>query len=254
MKANRTVLAFAFCALFPVWSSAAPPDTASRDSQLLTQAQQKLAHAKVGDKVELKVDNSAATLSGTVDSIAAKERASKEVLKVPGIVTVINNLQVAETAGGDDKLLGRVAHEIRLYPYYSIFDNVEASSDGGRVKITGQVVQPWQKNDIGRIVAAVPGVKQVENDLEVLPFSPFDDQLRLRIASSIYRDPVLSRYSIQALPPIHIIVKNGNVTLVGYVHDDVEKSAAFRDARFAATYFNLDNQLVVETAQAKATR
>jgi len=255
MKSKRAVLALAFCALFPAWGSAsAMPDTGSHDAQLQTQAQQKIAHAKVGDKIDLKVANAAVTLSGTVDSVAAKERATKEVMKVPGIVTVINNLQVADAAGGDDKLLGKVVHEIRLYPYYSIFDNIEASSDGGRLKLTGQVVQPWQKSDIGRIVASIPGVKQVENNLEVLPLSPFDSELRWRIASSIYRDPVLSRYSIQALPPIHIIVKNGNVTLVGNVHDQVEKSAAYRAARFAATYFDLNNQLAVETAQAKANR
>ncbi len=251
MKTNRCVLALAFSLLFPVWGSASPlPDTDSRDAQLLAQGQEKLAHAKVGNEVDLKVDNAAATLSGTVDSIAVKERASKEILKVPGIVTVINNLQVANAAGGDDKLLARIAHEIRLYPYYTIFDNIEASSDDGRVKLTGQVVEPWRKTDIQRIVAMVPGVKEVENGLEVLPLSPFDQQLRWRIAMAIYRDPILSRYAIQALPPIHIIVKNGNVTLVGYVHDDVEKSAAFRDARFASTFFDLNNQLKVEMAKA----
>ncbi len=255
MKTKRVVLALAFCGLFPALGSAwVPPDTVSRDAQLQAQAQEKLSHAKVGDKVDLKVENSAATLSGTVDSVAAKERATKEIMKVPGIVTVVNNLQVANAPGGDDKLAERIAHEIRMYPYYTIFNNIEASCDGGRVKLTGQVVQPFEKTDVGRIVAAIPGVKEVENNLEILPLSPFDNELRLRIASAIYRDPILSKYGIQALPPIHIIVKNGNVTLVGYVHDDVEKSAAFRDARFAATYFDLNNQLVVETALAKAKR
>ena len=252
MRTNKAVLALAFCALFPAWGSASAPDTASRDAQLRTQAQQKLTHANVGHEVDLRVEDGTATISGTVDSVAAKERASKEIMKVPGIASVINNLRIAPAIGGDDKLLGRVAHEIRMYPYYTIFNNIEASSEGGRVKLTGQVVQPWEKNDIGRIVAAIPGVKEVANDLEVLPLSPFDNELRWRIAAAIYRDPVLLRYSDMALPPIHVIVKNGNVTLVGYVHDQVEKSAAYRDARFAATYLDLSNQLVVETAQAKA--
>ncbi len=255
MKTNRAVLTLAFCALFPLWGIASTlPDTQSRDAQVLTQAQQKLAHAKIGDKVALKVEDGTATLSGTVDSVAAKDKASKEIMKVPGITSVINNLQIAAAEGGDDKLLGRVVHEIRMYPYYTVFSNIEASADGGRVKLSGQVVQPWEKSDIGRIIAAIPGVKEVENDLEVLPLSPYDDQLRWRIASAIYRDPLLLKYSNMALPPIHIVVKNGNVTLVGYVHDQVEKAAAFRDARFAATYFDLTNQLVVETAEAKAKR
>ncbi len=252
MKTRRVVLALAFSTLFVAWGSAlASPDAASRDARLQTQAQQKLAHAKIGNNVELKVEDGAATLSGTVNSVAVKERASKEVLKVPGIVTVVNNLQVSEPAGGDDKILARVRHEILMYPYYSIFDYIQASSDGGKVKLTGDVVWPWQKSDVGRIVAAISGVKELANDIEVLPLSPFDNELRWRIANAIYRDPILNRYAIQALPPIHIIVKNGNVTLMGYVNDDVEKSAAFRDARFAATYFDLNNQLVVETAQAR---
>ncbi len=253
MKTNRMLLALAFGALLPVYGAASSmPDTGSRDAQLQAQAQQKLEHAKLGKEVILKVDNSAATLSGTVDSVAAKERATKEVLKVPGIVTVINDLQIASATGGDDKLLARIRHEILMYPYYSIFDYIEASSEGGKIKLTGDVVWPWQKTDVGRIVAGITGVKEVENNIEVLPLSPFDNEVRNRIAWAIYRDPILSRYGIQALPPIHVIVKNGNVKLLGYVHDDVEKSAAFRDARFAATFFDLDNQLVVETAQAKA--
>ena len=255
MKTKKVALSVMLILLVQAWGVVcASADTGSRDAQMLAIGQDKLSHAKVGDKVNLKVENAAATLSGTVDSIGLKERATREISKVPGIVTVINDLQVADAAGGDDKLLGRIAHEIRLYPWYTIFDNIEASAEGGKVKLMGQVMQPWRKTDIGRIVAAVPGVKSLENQLEVLPLSPFDNQLRYRIAAAIYRDPLLVRYSIQALPPIHIIVKNGNVTLTGVVHDQVEKAIAFRAARFAATYLDLDNQLVVETAQAKKNR
>jgi hyperosmotically inducible protein len=236
------------------WSTAYTlADTESRDAQLRALAQEKLTHAKLVGKVDLKVENAAATLSGTVDSIGLKERASREISKVPGIFTVINNLQVSDSVGGDDTLLGRIVHEIRLYPYYTIFDNIEVSADRGQVKITGQVLQPWRRTEIERIVAMVQGVKEIENNLEVLPLSPFDSTLRHRIAMAIYGNPLFSRYAIQALPPIHIIVKNGNVTLVGYVHDQVEKAVAFSAARFAATYFDLNNRLVVETAQAKTT-
>jgi hyperosmotically inducible protein len=254
MKMKRTLFTLSLGLALQGWGVAsALADTGSRDAQLQALAQEKLAHAKLADKVDLRVENSAATLTGTVDSIGTKERVTREISKVPGLVTVINNLQVADAAGGDDKLGGRIVHEIRLYPYYTIFDNIEASVDNGRVKLMGQVLQPWRKTDIERIVAVIPGVKEVQNDLEVLPLSPFDNELRWRIARAIYRDPMLLRYAIQALPPIHIIVKNGNVTLIGYVHSDVEKATAFRAARFAATYFDLNNQLVVETAQAQKT-
>ena len=72
----------------------------------------------------------------------------------------------------------------------------------------------------------MPGVTSVTNEVEVLPTSFFDDELRLRVARAIYRDPVLSRYAIQAVPPIHIIVKNGNVTLEGVVDNESDKNLA----------------------------
>lgn len=254
MSNNRALLTLALgVVLAGLGAADASADTGLRDAQLRALAQEKLAHARLADKVGLQVENSAATLSGTVDSIGQKERASREIAKVPGIVSVINNLKVSDAAGGDDKLSGRIVHEIRMYPYYTIFDNIEVAVDGGRARLTGEVLQPWRKSDVQNMVAMIPGVKEVDNQIEVLPLSPFDNELRWRIARAIYGDPVLSRYGIQALPPIHIIVKNGNVTLTGYVNSEVEKQLAFRAARFAATYFDLNNQLVVETAQAKKT-
>jgi len=255
MKVKQAVLYLASGVLILVSADlCAWADTGPHDAQLQVLGQAKLARAKVGDKVDLKVENAAATLSGSVPSIGLKERAGREVSKVQGIVTVTNNLQVADVGGGDDKLLDQIARSIRLYPFYTIFDNIEVSSHGAQVKLSGQVVQPWHKEDIGRIVALVPGVKEVENNIEVLPLSPFDNQIRWRIAMAIYRNPLLSSYAIRADPPIHIIVKNGNVTLTGIVHNPVDKAIAEREARFAATYFDLTNQLKVETAMAKASK
>ena len=91
----------------------------------------------------------------------------------------------------------------------------------------------------------VKGVSQVQNDLEVLPVSIYDDQLRLAIARAIYNDPFFVHYATTALPSIHIIVKNGNVTLEGVVNSSLDKAKAGNDARFAATYFSLTNKLHV---------
>src|SRR5206468_2704666 len=102
------------------------------------------------------------------------------------------------------------------------------------------------ENDIGRFLDHVKGVAELENDLEVLPTSNYDDQLRIAIARAIYGDPYFVHYGNQALPPIHIIVKNGNVTLVGVVNNQVDRAKAEADARFAATFFALTNDLRVE--------
>jgi hypothetical protein len=94
----------------------------------------------------------------------------------------------------------------------------------------------------------VRGVAGFENNLEVLPTSNFDDQIRVRVARAIYGDPVFLGYRNQALPPIHIIVKNGNVRLVGVVANQLDRTKAEMDARLAATYFGLTNELRVENS------
>ena len=227
-------------------------DTRDNDLRLQSVGTEKLARLKLGDRVEVRVDNGVATLSGSVDSIGLKERAAKEISKVNGIAGVTNNLNVSEPGASPEQILGKAVHAVRMYPFYTIFDNVELSMDGGRLKLQGQVAEPWRKRDIEQLVSMIPGVREIENRLEVLPLSPFDNGLRVRIATAIYRNPELSNYAFRADPPIHIIVKNGNVTLTGVVHSEVDKAVATNVARFAATYFALDNQLKVETTMAKA--
>ena len=152
----------------------------------------------------------------------------------------------------DDKILLEAGRQIRRYAFYSIFDNVLLEARDGRVVVSGEVMHPWRSKDIERIVLRISGVRSVDNRLEVLPLSPFDDEIRYRVARAIYRDPALQRYGIQANPPIHVVVRNGNVTLTGVVHTLLEKAVAERAARFAATYFGLENKLVVETDTRRA--
>ena len=223
--------------------------TLRTDAEMSSKAQDKLYHEKVGPNVQVKVEDAVATLEGSVDSIGLKEKAAKTVSKVDGITEVANNLQVSATDDGN--ILKQAGKRIRTYAYYSIFDDVQLQSLGGHLVLTGQVTQPWRRTEIENLVETIAGVQRVENKLEVLPVSSFDDQIRLRVARAIYRDPVLSRYAIQANPPIHIVVKNGNVRLTGVVNSPVEKAVAQRAARFAATYFNLENDLQVESEMAR---
>src|SRR5437016_6236263 len=85
----------------------------------------------------------------------------------------------------DSDVAAKAAHEIRMYSRYSIWDNVNLRVNGGNVELTGQVSQPFKKQDLQRIVQHVPGVTSVTNELEVLPLSNFDDGLRLRVARAI---------------------------------------------------------------------
>jgi hyperosmotically inducible periplasmic protein len=119
-----------------------------------------------------------------------------------------------------------VRHEILTYPNYSLWDDISFRVDNGNVELLGAVNQPYKKSDLQSIVQHIPGVQSVTNEIKVLPLSPFDDELRLRVARAIYRDPVLSRYAMGAVPAIHVIVENGKVTLTGAVNNDMEKQVA----------------------------
>ena len=147
----------------------------------------------------------------------------------------------------DEQVANKVAHEVRMYSWYSIWDNINVKVNGGNVELMGQVSQPYKKADLARLAQRVPGVTSVTNELTVLPLSHFDDQLRMQVARAIYRDPVLSRYGIQATPPIHIIVDNGHVTLEGVVNSDMEKNVAGIRANAAGLSFGkVVNNLRVE--------
>jgi hyperosmotically inducible protein len=152
----------------------------------------------------------------------------------------------------DEALARQVRHEIVMYSNYTIWDNINLRVNDGSVELTGAVSQPYKKSDLGKIVQKVPGVQSVTNQLEVLPLSPMDDRLRLQVARAIFRDPSLSRYAIQAVPPIHIIVDNGHVTLEGVVNNNMEKQIAGMRASSAGLSFGpAINNLRVENEPAK---
>jgi len=152
----------------------------------------------------------------------------------------------------DAALAKKVAHEVRMYSRYTIWDNINIRVNDGNVELMGEVSQPFKKADMTRLAQHVAGVRSVTNDLKVLPLSNFDDQLRLQVARAIYRDPVLSRYSIQALPPIHIIVDNGHVRLEGVVNNEMEKNVAGIRASTGLSFGKVINNLRVENPSRKS--
>jgi hyperosmotically inducible protein len=146
----------------------------------------------------------------------------------------------------DSDIARNVRHEVLMYPHYSLWDDVAFRVVDGNVSLTGEVNQPFKRQDIGRLVQKVPGVASVTNEIKVLPLSSMDDRLRLQVASAIYRDPSLSRYAMAAVPAIHIIVENGHVTLTGMVNNDMEKQIAGMRAASGLSFGPVTNNLVVE--------
>jgi hyperosmotically inducible protein len=153
----------------------------------------------------------------------------------------------AQADRGQDRLIKEVRHELVMLPYYNVFDNLTYSVDGGTVTLTGQVTNPVLKSSAENVVKHLEGVQQVVNKIEVLPLSPNDDRIRREVYRKIYGYPTLStRYGFQALPSIHIVVKNGNVTLEGVVDSASDKSIAGLQANGVPGVFSVTNNLRVE--------
>jgi hyperosmotically inducible protein len=144
-----------------------------------------------------------------------------------------------------EKLIKEVRHQLVMLPYYSVFDNLAYKVEGDTVTLYGQVTRPTLKSDAESAVKSIEGVASVVNNVEVLPLSPMDDQLRRAVYRAIYGESGLSRYSIQAVPSIHIIVKNGNVTLEGVVDSESDKNLANLRASQVPNVFSVKNNLVV---------
>lgn len=146
----------------------------------------------------------------------------------------------------NEKLIKQIRKELVTLPFYDVFDNLAFRVDGGKVTLFGQVVRPTLKSQAENVVKDLEGVSSVQNEIEVLPVSPNDDRLRMAVYRAIYSRPQLQRYSIRAVPPIHIIVKNGNVTLEGAVGNEGDKNIANIAANQVAGVFSVKNNLVVD--------
>lgn len=148
---------------------------------------------------------------------------------------------------GETRIAREVRHQLLLLPYYGIFDDLAFLVAGGTVTLAGEVTRPTLKSDAQNVVSKIEGVTQVINNVEVLPPSPMDDQIRRAEYQAIYGDPAIStRYGFRALPSIHIIVKNGNVTLEGIVANEGDKNLINVRANSVANVFSVTNDLQVE--------
>jgi hyperosmotically inducible protein len=126
----------------------------------------------------------------------------------------------------DLQVFDDVAKSVNRYAHFTIFDDVSAKVSGGVITLSGWVTMPYKREDIVKRVAKIDGVREVRDDILVLPVSQSDDQLRYRIARAIYGNPNFWNYAIGSNPSIHIIVEHGHVTLTGVVNNDLDRRLA----------------------------
>lgn len=141
----------------------------------------------------------------------------------------------------------QVRHELVMMPNYGVFDNVAFGvGPDGAITLQGQVTRPTLKQTAERIIKDVEGVGRITNDIEVLPLSPNDDRLRVALYRAIYGSARLNRYALQAVPSIHILVKNGHVTLEGDAASEGDKNVAGIQAKRVSGVFSVKNNLRME--------
>jgi len=137
----------------------------------------------------------------------------------------------ASAQTSDTSLGERVIGAVQGYAQFGIFDDVSISVENHAVRLMGRVTTPSKRDEIGKRVAKIDGVRTLTNDIQVLPTSRSDDDLRQRVSRAIYNHPAFWQYATLASPPIHIIVENGHITLTGRVNSQVEKSLAYAVAQ-----------------------
>ena len=163
-----------------------------------------------------------------------------------GMASIPKGTLPTSTNQQTDELQDRVRHSLLMLPYYGVFDALSYSVQGDTVTLTGEVRRPLLKLEAEAAARKIAGVANIVNNIEILPLSPMDDSLRLRIYRAIYSQPGFEKYGIQAVKPIRIIVKNGNTTLYGVVATQLDKKLAEMAARNVPFAFSVTDKLTTD--------
>ncbi len=149
------------------------------------------------------------------------------------------------SAKSQERIIKEVRHELLMLPYFGVFDYIAFKVEGSTVALLGQVVRPVLKSDAENSIKRIEGVERIDNQIEILPPSPMDDRLRIRLFRAIYQYPALQKYELGVQKPIRIIVKNGRVTLEGVVDSEADKNLAGIRANGVSGTFSVTNNLQV---------
>ena len=222
------------------------PGAAASQSSASADAMARL-NKKQFQNVKVSVENGIATLTGTVDLYEYKADAAKRVQRAAGVTAVRNQIEVAGSNVPDQELQAKLQEKLAYdrVGYGNEFDAVGVKVENGAVTLTGHSHDYPNKDSYLAVVATMPGVKDVVDDIEVDPVSEMDWGIRLAVARSVYSYPLLNKYAIDPAKPIRISVQNGNVELYGTVDSEADKDAAYLRASTVPNVFSVKNYLQV---------
>jgi osmotically-inducible protein OsmY len=205
--------------------------------------------------VKVTVENGVATLTGTVAVYEDKVDADKRIHKVKGVSAVRNDIEVAGPAVSDEELKAKLGEKLAYdrVGYGNAFNSITLGVQNGVVTLGGHARTYIDRDSALALVSTYPGVKDVNNEIEVDPASPMDDQTRLAVARAVYGFPTLSKYAMDPAKPIRISVQNGHVELYGVVDNQTDKDTAYLRANAVPNVFSVQNNLQVanQTTESK---
>jgi hyperosmotically inducible periplasmic protein len=246
MVAGALLTAPVFAYTFPAVAWAAVEDSTKNDAQILKEAQNKLKNKRFSG-VQVAVQSGVVHLTGTVPLYADKQDAEKNVGKVKNVTSVINDIQVQAGETTDQQLADKIGKQLAYdrVGYGNAFNAITVSVNNGVVTLGGHALGPVAKESALNLTKRTPGVQNVVDKIQVDPVSPMDDQLRVRVARTVYGYPSLNKYAINPANPIRITVINGHVILSGVVDNQSDKDVAGIQANTVPGVFSVTNNLQV---------
>lgn len=232
----------------PLWAQQA--GNGRYDQQIQQEVSKALQSKDKWKGVTASTEDAIVTLTGTTKLLVDKLDAGKKVDKLDHVQGVRNHVEV-EASVPDQQLQQQLAEKLRYdrVGMGNTFNALGLNVQNGVVTVAGDVRDYPSRDSALAIVESTPGVKDVVDNINVLPVSPFDDQIRLSVARAIYGNPVLSRYGNDPQRPIRIVVDNGHVTLYGVVDNQADKTLAEMQARSVPNVFSVDDKLVVANSK-----
>jgi osmotically-inducible protein OsmY len=241
-RSDLPMLVVIFCITLTHATDRVVPDT-----QIYAEIQDHLFHANIfkHGQVQVRVEHGVATLSGMVDSLGVKEDAQNAVLKDEDVLRTVNDIHIKTDGISSNEIVAEARKKLLSCYAYTVYDYVDVEAYGHTLVILGEVTQPYKKVAIAYNVAHVKGVGDIEDRINVLPLSSYDDGVRMEIARAIYDDPYFSEYVDAGRLPIHIVVSDENITLEGVVDSQEDRARAAEDANIATAVELLTNKLQV---------
>jgi len=246
MKKQLVAVTMALLVLLSMTAFAA--NNGRYDQEIQQAVSQKMHRSKQLKNVDSSVEDGVVTLTGPVNLYQDKLDAAKKAKKIANVAGIRNDIEVAGANVPDNQLEQKLAKKLafdRVGYFDNTFNYLALTVENGVVTLRGDTMYDAPKDSAMAIVASTPGVKDVVDNVKVLPTSFFDNSLRVKIARAIYRDPVLGKYGIDPVHPIRIVVDNGHVTLYGSVQSTMDKDIAGVRAGAISGAFSVENKLVV---------